>query len=151
MTEKKPLYLEDLKAGSVWQGAPIPVTADDIISFGRAYDPQPFHTDPVAAASGPFGALVASGWFLAARIMRQFVESNPLGSTPLIGMGVDDLRWLKPVRAGDVLTVRREILEARRSATKPDRGIVRTLVEVRNQRGEIVMKLTTITQVPAAP
>jgi len=124
------------------------VTADDIVAFGSRYDPQPMHTDAEAAARGPFGALVASGWHIAALTVRAFVEAGGYGSTPVVGLGIDELRWLKPVRAGDVITVHREIVELRRSASNPGHGIVKTRVTVRNQAGEAVMSLLTAGRVP---
>jgi acyl dehydratase len=142
-------YLEDVHPGEASTGGPILVTEEEIVAFGRAYDPQPFHTDAAAAAAGPFGSLIASGWHVAALIMKQLVDSRPYGNTPLLGMGVEELRWLHPVRPGDRLMVRREILSTARSSSKPDRGVVRTRVDVTNQSGRTVMALTTVTQMPA--
>lgn len=142
-------FFEDVLVGDVALGEPITLTEDAIIAFGRAFDPQPFHTDPVAAASGPFGGLIASGWHLPALIMKQLVEASPFGATPIVGLGVDELRWLHPVRAGDHLTVRREVVSAKRSRSKPDRGVVRTLFEVTNQAGVKVISYYTLTQVRA--
>jgi acyl dehydratase len=142
-------FLEDVSPGDVTVGAPIPVTEAMIVGFASQYDPQPFHTDPVAAAASPFGSLIASGWHIAALIMRQLVDMKPYGKTPLLGLGLDELRWLQPVRPGDSLTTRREVLSVRRSASKPDRGIVKTLTEVSNQDGVKVMTFTVLTQVPA--
>jgi len=142
-------YLEDVHPGEASTGGPILVTEEEIVAFGRAYDPQPFHTDAAAAAAGPFGSLIASGWHVAALIMKQLVDSRPYGNTPLLGMGVEELRWLHPVRPGDRLMVRREILSTTRSSSKPDRGVVRTRVDVTNQSGRTVMALTTVTQMPA--
>ncbi len=142
-------FLEDVSPGEVDIGGPTLITADDIIAFGKAYDPQPFHTDPEAAAAGPFGSLIASGWHVAALVMRQIVDAAPYGATPLLGMGIDELRWLAPVRPGDSLTARREITSVKRSASKPDRGMVKTRVDVTNQAGVTVMTMTTLTQMPA--
>ena len=108
-------------------------------------------TDPELAAQGPFGTLVASGWQIASLSMRVFVQAGGYGSTPVVGMGIDELRWLKPVRAGDQLTVTREIVELRRSESNPTRGIIRTQVTVRNQDGERAMTLVTTGRVPARP
>ena len=141
-------FLEDVPVGEVSVGAPIAITAEEIVAFGTAYDPQSFHTDPEAVV-GPFGGLVASGWHVAALAMKQWVETRPYGTTPLVGMGVDELRWLRPVRAGDVLTVRREIVASTRSTSKPDRGVLRTAVAITNQDGATVMRFVTITQMPA--
>ena len=148
MTERN-RYLEDVPVGEVWIGAPIPIHEEDVIAFARDYDPQFFHTDPQAAISGPFGGLIASGWHIAGLAMRQFVDARVYGSTPLVGMGIDELRWLKPVRPGDVLTVRREIVLSKRSRGKPDRGVLKTLVEITNQSGIQVMRFYVLTQMPA--
>ena len=144
------LYLDDLKVGDVTSGGPIVVEEADVIAFGRTYDPQPMHTDPQTAAEGPFGGLIASGWHVAALLMREFVLARPWGSTPLVGMGVDELRWLHPVRPGDVLGVRREVVEITRSATKP-RGVVKSRAQVTNQHGVVVMTMTTLALMPVRP
>jgi acyl dehydratase len=141
-------YFEDVHVGDVWTGEPILIKEDEIIAFAKAYDPQAMHTDPEAAASGPFGSLIASGWHVLALIMKQFAEARPYGSTPILGMGVDELRWLQPIRPGDLLTVRREVISAKQSMSKPDRGVLKTLVEVTNQIGAKVMSFHTITQMP---
>jgi len=142
-------FLEDVAPGEVGVGGPTTITADEIIAFGKAYDPQPFHTDPAAAAAGPFGSIIASGWHVAALVMRQIVDAAPYGATPILGMGIDELRWLAPVRPGDSLTARREITSVKRSASRPDRGVVKTRIDVTNQAGVTVMSMTTLTQMPA--
>ncbi|RYY83071.1 MAG: MaoC family dehydratase [Comamonadaceae bacterium] len=142
-------FFEDFQVGEWWESAPVRVTADEIIAFGRDFDPQPMHIDAVAAASGPFGTLVASGWHIAALSMRVFVQAGGYGATPMVGMGIDALRWTAPVRAGDVLVVRREVIELRRSASDPMRGIVRTQVSVRRQDGTVAMTLISAGRVPA--
>ena len=116
----------------------------DIIAFAKEYDPQPFHVDPVAAQDGPFGGLIASGWHTTSMMMRQLVEHWLTPESSLGAAGVDELRWPKPVRPGDTLHVRVTVLEARRSASKPDRGIVKTLAELINQDGDVAMNLTAI-------
>jgi acyl dehydratase len=143
-----PRTFEDFAVGETWQSPPITVSAEDIVAFGSRYDPQPMHTDAEAAARSPFGTLVASGWHIAALSVRAFVEAGGYGGTPVVGLGIDELRWLKPVRAGDVITVQREIVELRRSASNPGHGIVKTRVTVRNQAGEAVMSLLTAGRVP---
>lgn len=137
-------YFEDYATGSVFECGPIGVDESEIISFARRYDPQYFHTDPEAAARSVYGGLIASGWHTAAMTMRQLVE-NYLSSVASLGSpGIDELRWIGPVRPGDVLTARVTVLDARRSRSKPDRGVVRSLIEVSNQRGEPVMSLKAI-------
>jgi acyl dehydratase len=142
-------YLEDFQVGERWVSAPTQITEAEIVAYGLANDPQPMHTDPEWAKSGPFGGLIASGWQIAALSMRLFVQSGGYGKTPVIGMGIDELRWRKPVRSGDVLTVEREIVEVMLSTTHADRGTIRTRVSVRNQSGDVVMTLFTLGRVPA--
>ena len=120
---------------------PIPIGEADIIEFARKYDPQPIHIDLAAAATGPFGGLIASGWHTVSLVMRVLVENYLAREASLASPGIDELRWLKPVRPGDVLSVRVTVLDARRSRSKPDRGLVRTSIEALNQDGEIVMTL----------
>ena len=142
-------YFEDFRLGEVWESQPALVSADEIASFGRSFDPQPMHTDPARAGAGPFGGLVASGWHIAAISMREFVKAGGYGATPMVGLGIDELRWSAPVHAGDTLVVRREVVEMRRSSTNHMQGIVRTRVTVRKQDGTVVMSLVSAGRVPA--
>ncbi len=132
-------YFEDYPVGLVDEFGDIAITAEDIVEFARRYDPQPMHIDADIAARGPFGSLIASGWHTAALIMPLFVEHFLSKLATLPSPGIDELRWVRPVRPGDRLRVRVTVTEARRSASKPDRGMVRSLVEVLNQNGELVM------------
>ena len=132
-------YFEDYFVGLVDEFGEVMLTAEDIVAFARRYDPQPMHIDVAAAAVGPFGGLIASGWHTAAMVMRLFVEHYLSKVATLPSPGVDELRWVRPVRPGDRLRVRVTVTEARRSRSKPDRGMVRSLVEVLNQNGELVM------------
>jgi acyl dehydratase len=136
-------HFEDFKVGETWESPPVVVTAQEIMAFGRDYDPQPMHTDEAKAAQGPFGGLIASGWQVAAISWREFHRAGGYGDTPVVGLGVDELRWHRPVRAGDTLTVRREVIELRASASNPAHGIVRTRVSVLTQAGETAMTLMT--------
>jgi acyl dehydratase len=142
-------YLEDFTVGETWESAPVTISADDIIAYARVNDPQPMHTDPERAKAGPFGAVVASGFQIAALSMRMFIQAGGYGATPVVGMGIDELRWLKPVRPDDTLVVRRELVEVKRSESQSDRGMLRTRVTVRNQNGETVMSLVSLGRVPA--
>jgi acyl dehydratase len=142
-------YFEDFKVGETWESAPTPVSAQEIIAFASNFDPQPMHTDAARAADGAFQGLVASGWHIAALSMKVFVQAGGYGETPVVGLGIDELRWRAPVRAGDVLTVQREVVELRRSESNPAHGVVRTRVTVRNQDGTTVMTLITAGRVPA--
>ncbi len=134
-------YFEDYVAGLAHEFGPIVVEQAEIIEFARKYDPQIFHTDPEAAKQSIYGGLIASGWHTAALMMRICVE-NYLSSVASLGSpGIDELKWLKPVRPGDTLALRVTVLEAKRSRSKPDRGIVQSLLEVLNQNGELVMSM----------
>lgn len=139
---------DDFQIGDLWQSPPVVVTADEIVAYAREFDPQPMHTDPVRAAAGPFKALIASGWHIASISMREFHRAGGYGTTPTVGLGIDELRWQRPVRAGDTITVSREVVELRRSASSPGHGIVRTRVTVRNQAGETAMSFLSSARVP---
>src|SRR5579859_5891982 len=137
-------YFEDFVA--LVDAAPVELgshafTSSDIVEFARAYDPQPMHTDPEQARGSIYGGLIASGWHTAATYMRLLVDSVIGGSESLGSPGVENLRWLKPVRPGDTLAARFSVLDARPSESRPDRGIVRSRGEMVNQDGEIVMQL----------
>jgi acyl dehydratase len=137
-------YFEDYASGSIFECGSIVVEESAIIAFARLYDPQDFHTDPVAAARSVYGGLIASGWHTVALTMRLLV-ANYLSSAASLGSpGIDELRWIRPVRPADTLRVRVTILETKRSRSKPDRGMVRGLIEVSNQTGELVMSLKAI-------
>jgi acyl dehydratase len=142
--ERAARYFEDYVPGLTMDCGSFTMSEADIIAFAKEYDPQPFHVDPVAAEEGPFGGLIASGWHTTSMMMRQLVEHWLSPESSLGAAGVDELRWPRPVRPGDTLHVRVTVLEARRSASKPDRGIVKTLAELINQDGDLVMKLTAV-------
>ena len=146
----KPRYFEDFTVGAVCEFGGVTVTEPEIVAFARLYDPQVMHTDPVAAALGSTGGLIASGWHTVGLMMRMFA-THFLPDNGLPGPGVDEIRWLRPVRPGDTLRMRATIQEARVSQSKPDRGIVRNLVEVLNQRDEVVMTLRPINIVRRRP
>lgn len=142
-------YFEDFQIGEIWQSKTVTLSETDIVDYAKVYDPQPMHTDPSRAAEGPFGTVIASGWQIAALSMRLFIESGGYGATPVVGMGIDSLRWRRPVRPGDSLQVTREVIATERSEKRPDRGVIRTQVSVTNQDGETVMTLVSLGQVPA--
>ena len=135
-------YFEDYVPGLTVDCGSFSLSEAEIIAFAREYDPQPFHVDPVAAKDGPFGGLIASGWHTTSTAMRHLVDYYVSPESSIGSPGVDEIRWPKPVRPGDRLHVRATILEARRSASRPDRGIVKTATELINQDGVLVMKLT---------
>jgi acyl dehydratase len=134
-------WLDDFAPGAVYEFGEMRVEEADIIAFARRFDPQPMHVDPQAAAEGAFGGLIASGWHTAGIMMRMFVDNFLPGRASLASPGIDELRWTHPVRPGDVLRLRVEVLEVTRSRSKPDRGMLKTLIEVLNQEGEVVMSL----------
>jgi acyl dehydratase len=134
-------HFEDYVPGAVCLYGAIAITEESIVEFARRYDPQPIHADPHAAAAGPFGGLIASGWHTIALVMRVLVERYLSHVAAIVSPGIDELRWMLPVRPGDVLSVRVTVLEASVSRSKPDRGLVRTLVEAVNQRDEVVLTM----------
>jgi acyl dehydratase len=144
-------YLEDFEVGEAWESSPTPLTAEEIVDFGLKFDPQPMHIDANAAEASAFGGLVASGLHVLALSMRLFVQAGGHGRTPVVGLGLDELRWLQPVRAGDRLTARREVVEVRRSSSDARFGVVRTRVTMRNQNGKTVMTCVSAGRVPARP
>ena len=134
-------HFEDYAPGAVFEYGEMQVTEPEIVEFARRFDPQYIHVDRERAAQGPFGGLIASGWHTAAMMMRLIVDNFLPRRASLGSPGVDELRWLRPVRPGDVLSVRLSIVEATQSRSKPDRGVVRTLCEVLNQDREVVLSL----------
>ncbi|HWS75752.1 MAG TPA: MaoC family dehydratase [Quisquiliibacterium sp.] len=134
-------YFEDYVVGSVHPCGRVAVDEEELIAFARRYDPQSFHVDPQAASQSFFGGLIASGWHTASLTMRLLARGYFSLASSLGSPGIDELRWLRPVRPGDVLFVRATVLESRRSSSKPDRGMVRTLVEVLDQDDEPVLTM----------
>ena len=149
-TLSKPRYFEDFPVGAVFEFGSIAVSEADIIAFARQFDPQTMHTDPEAAARGPTGGLIASGWHTIAMMMRMYAD-HILPENGLPAPGVDEVRWLLPVRAGDTLSMRVTIEEARVSRSKPDRGVIRPFSEVLNQRGEVVLTMRPINMIRRRP
>jgi acyl dehydratase len=137
-------YFEDFAEGDTLELGDFSFTPEEIIEFARKYDPQPMHIDPEAARSSIYGGLIASGWQSVASYMRLLVDAFLATSESLGSPGIDQLRWLKPVRPGDRLRARFVVLEARPSNSRPDWGIVRSLGEVHNQDDELVMRLEAV-------
>ena len=144
-------YFEDYVPGATYELGSVSVDQASIVTFGKEFDPQPFHVDPVAAAAGPFGGLIASGWHTAALAMRLLVENFLSAESSLGSAGIDELRWPHPVRSGDTLRVRATVAESRRSLSKPDRGIIKTVIEAVNSDGQTVMRATGINFVLVRP
>jgi acyl dehydratase len=135
-------YFEDFQPGTVFELGSHTVTADEIVDFARQFDPQPFHLDEEAAAAGPFGGLAASGWHTAALFMRIYVTSLLNDAAGMGSPGVEEMRWLHPVRPGDTLTGRLTVVEASPSRRRPDRGTLRCQCELVNQEGQAVLTMT---------
>ncbi|MGN5477013.1 MaoC family dehydratase [Cupriavidus basilensis] len=135
---KRCCYFEDFEVGSRRELGSYLVTEEELLAFARQYDPQPFHIDKDAAAKSIYGGLISSGWMTCSIMMRLLVLSTTGKSASMGSPGVDEIRWLKPVCAGDTLTVVLNVLDTRPSKSKPDRGVVHTRWEATNQRGELV-------------
>ena len=134
-------YFEDFKPGDVIELGSRTISKESILAFAREFDPQPFHTDEEAAKRSIYGGLLASGWHTGSLLMRLLNDGLLKDTASLGSPGVDELRWLKPVRPGDVLSARMTVLESIPSRSKPDRGLIRSLMELRNQHGEVVVSV----------
>jgi len=137
------LYFEDLEPGRVHELGSVVVTRDAILDFGRRWDPQSFHVDPEAAKDSVFGGLIASGWHTCAMWMRLYVDSLLDGAASMGSPGIEELRWLAPVRPGDTLHGRLTVLEATPSERRPDRGTARIRGEMVNQDGVTVLSMVS--------
>jgi len=144
VTDHRLRYFDDYQPGTTYDCGSVRVSQDEMISFAKQFDPQPFHVDPAAAALGPFGGLIASGWHTGGLVMRQIVAHFLPAEASLGSPGLDEIRWPEPVRPGDTLRVRATVAEARRSQSKPDRGLVKTVIEAVNQDDTTVMRATAI-------
>jgi acyl dehydratase len=132
-------HFEDIEVGETREFGEYHVTQEEIVEFAEQYDPQPFHTDPEAAKDSVFGELVASGWHTAAICMRMTVDGLVEDRAGMGARGVDELRWRQPVRPGDTLHLRTEVIDKRPSESHPDRGYVDTRMEGINQDGDVVI------------
>ena len=144
LASKEEWFFENYKRDAVFEFGPVEVEEEEVLKFARRYDPQPFHIDPEAAKKSPYKGLIASGWQTCAYVMRELVEHYFSPVSSLGSPGIDELRWILPVRPGDKLMVRATILETKRSRSKPDRGIVRSFIEAVNQRQETVMSFKSV-------
>ena len=143
-------WFDDLKVGMRFTSEETTVSKEDVLRFAAEFDPQPFHLDEAAAKKTIFNGLAASGWHTAAIAMRLAVTARPFGPHPLLGAGVDELRWLKPVRPGDILHLEGEVVELVPSRSKPQ-GVVRIKWTAYNQNGEAVYTFNPIAIVPTRP
>ncbi len=144
------LYLDDLTAGMRFTGGPVTISKEEIREFASRFDPQPFHLDEEAGAASFFQGFAASGWQTAALGMRMMVTGGPKLAGGYIGAG-GELAWTQPVYAGDTLTLEGEFTEVKPSRSRPDRGIVTVRCDTRNQRGEIVQRMTARLMVMRRP
>ncbi len=135
------IWWEDFKVGDSVEMGRHSFSAQEIVDFGRRFDPQPFHVDAAAAATGFFGGLIASGWHTCAVGMRLMCDSYLNHSKSLGAPGLDSIRWPNPVRPGDTLVYRRTVLAARASSTRPGVGLVKHRWEALNQKGELVLSM----------
>ena len=137
-------YFEDVQVGDVMRFGRYEVTRDEIVEYARQFDPQPFHLDEVAARESLFGGLIASGWHTGAMFIRMVAEHMTPQHATAGAMGFDDLKWTRPVRPGDVLSIESEIREKVELRSRPDRGLVKIESRVHDQRGAVVMTLTSL-------
>jgi acyl dehydratase len=137
-------YFEDFPVGQTLELGSHQFSAEGIVAFGTAFDPQVYHVDPQRAKTSVWGGLIASGWQTASVYMRLLVDNLLSGTASLGSPGLDSLKWLKPVRPGDTLHARITFLEASPSRSRPDRGIVRSRGEMVNQDGEVVMQIEAV-------
>jgi acyl dehydratase len=135
------IWWEDFRVGDSAEMGRHTFTEEEILRFGREFDPQPFHADPAAAERTAFGGLIASGWHTCAIGMRLMVESYLSSTVSLGSPGIDNVRWLKPVRPGDTLVYRRTVMESRASTSRKGVGLVKHRWEAVNQAGELVLTM----------
>ena len=143
-TSREDRYLEDYVEGDIHEFGPLTVTEDEIMAFGKKFDPQVFHTDPIKAKETVYGGLIASGWHTSSLFMRLFVENYLAGKASLGSPGVDELRWLKPVRPGDNLLLRVTVHKVKPSTSKPDRGVLFSFCEMVNQKNDVVSTMMAL-------
>jgi len=139
-----PLYFEDFQPGQVIDLGAYSFSEQEILDFARQFDPQPFHLDHDAAAASHFGGLVASGWHTCSAMMRRIVDGLLVKAVSHGSPGVDEIRWLKPVRPGDTLNMSMRIIETIASRSKPDRGVLKSEYQAINQHGELVLSMKTL-------
>ena len=122
----------------------VTVDLEEVVAFAKRYDPQPFHVDVQEAEKSIYGGIIASGWHTCSMVMRLMCDSYLVNSSSLGSPGIEEVKWLSPVYPGNVLSAFRTVVETRASASKPDRGIVKTFWEVENEKGRLVMSMIGI-------
>ena len=138
------LYFEDVNVGDTERFGHYEVTREEIIEYARQFDPQPFHLDDEAAKASPFGGLIASGWHTGAMLIRMLNDHSIPRAATTGALGFDDLKWVSPVRPGDILSVETRVLEKTESRSRPAIGVVKVESRVANQQGELKMSLVSI-------
>jgi len=151
MQSKDPRYWDDYEIGTKYDLGSTSFTADEIVEFARQFDPQSFHVDEAAAKASMFGGLIASGWHVTSKLMRLFVDNYVDRRTALGSPGLDEIRWLKPVRPGDRLTAWVECAGKVPSKSRPDMGVIHEHWRATNQKGELVLTLKGINMVRRRP
>jgi acyl dehydratase len=146
--DRAPLYFEDFAIGQIYRTGELVVDADAIKTFAKNFDPQPFHLDEAAAAKTFFHGLAASGWHTAALTMRLLVTEGAPIAGGIIGAGMDELQWPRPVRPGDRLHLESEVLEVRPSRSRPEQGLVKMRTTTFNQNNESVQIVVANLVVP---
>lgn len=144
MAQEKELYFEDFTVGRRFESAAMTLTESQILDFAWAWDPQPFHIDIPAANAGPYGGLISSGFHTLCIAFRLIHDTGYLESASMGSPGIDELRWLKPVRPGDTLRTTAEVIESKPSSSKSDRGMARIRYAAVNQDGDEVLSFITI-------
>ena len=138
------LYFDDFKPGDRFESAGKTLSEAEILDFAWRYDPQPVHSDKVAAEAGPYGGLIASGFHTLVTGFRLLWQTNVLDAASLGSPGMEELRWTKPVRPGDTLRTVIEVLDSRPSSSKPDRGVCRIRWDTFNQDDDLVLSLIAV-------
>ena len=140
----EPIFFEDVEVGRVERFGRYEVTKEEMLEYARQFDPQPFHVDEAAAAESLFGGLIASGWHTGAMLIRMIADHFAVRNATSGAVGFDDLKWIRPVRPGDVLSVETTFVDKAESRSRRTIGTVRVATRVLNQRGEPVMTLTSL-------
>jgi acyl dehydratase len=138
------IYFEDVQVGETQRFGRYEVTREEIIEYARQFDPQPFHVDEAAAKASTFGGLIASGWHTGAMLIRMLNDHAIPGAATTGALGFDDLKWLKPVRPGDVLSAETRVIDKTESRSRPEIGVVKIESQVLDQRGEVKMSLISL-------
>lgn len=144
-------WFEQFRDGDEFRSPGKTITESEIIEWAFLYDPQPFHMDKTAAQEHMYGGLIASGWMIGTQAFRLFMMVNPFGEASLGSPGIDELRWLVPVRPDDTIRTIARVTGVKASRSKPDRGLVYLDWEVRNQKDEVVMTMKSVQLVSRRP